>query len=105
MTGGILKRAHQPIASGGTMADLASLQGEIQGVLARTLNIDPPDPATDLLGTGVLDSLGIVELVAELEAHYAIHVPMETLELDEVRSVPAITALVTRLRGGAGTAS
>jgi len=82
------------------MIDQTLLQEEIAAVLAGTLHVDVPSAATDLLAGGLLDSLGIVELLAEVETRCGVRIPMERLELEDVRSVNAIAAFVTRLRNG-----
>ncbi len=54
----------------------------------------------DLLARGLIDSLGFVELVEEVQSRYALQV--EDLEITEQNfgSVDAIVAYVDRKRGG-----
>lgn len=51
---------------------------------------------TDLLAAGLIDSLGIMELVKFLEGRFGIAVGDEDLEPDNFRSIDAIAAFVAR---------
>ncbi len=65
------------------------------------LEIDVPSPDTDLLDTGRLDSVGVVELLLELEREFGVRVEMEDLELGHFRTLSSIAAFVaTRLNEG-----
>jgi D-alanine--poly(phosphoribitol) ligase subunit 2 len=70
-------------------------------ILRDTLGIEVPAADTDLIETGLLDSLAVVTLVAEIELLTGIQIPFETLDLDALRSVDAVSDLVARLEHGA----
>jgi D-alanine--poly(phosphoribitol) ligase subunit 2 len=53
-------------------------------------------PDVDLLETGLVDSIGLVELILELEERFGISLPMENLEIDDFRSVYRIADLIVR---------
>ena len=57
----------------------------------------PPGPDTDLIETGVLDSLAILDLVAFVETRYDLALPVEEFTPENFRNVRAIAALVQRL--------
>ncbi len=61
----------------------------------RTLNVIPAGDDHDLLESGMLDSLGIVELVLYAEQEHGVILDLETLDLDDIRSIASITELVT----------
>ncbi len=61
----------------------------------RTLNVVPASDDHDLLESGMLDSLGIVELVLYAEQEHGVILDLETLDLDDIRSIASITELVT----------
>jgi len=63
-------------------------------ILARELNLTVPAPDTPLLEAGLLDSLGVVDLVYRLEQRFGIAIPFDTLEPKDFRSVEALTTLV-----------
>jgi acyl carrier protein len=62
------------------------------------LHLDIPSPETDLFETGVLDSLGFVELMLHLEQEFGVKLTLEEVELDNFRSVERIAAFL--LNGG-----
>lgn len=53
-------------------------------------------PDIDLLETGLVDSIGLVELILELEERFGVTLPMEDLEIDDFRSVYRIADLIVR---------
>ena len=48
----------------------------------------------DVIEVGLLDSLGLVTLVAEMEQHFGVRIPFETLDIDQFRTVRSIATLV-----------
>jgi len=74
------------------------MSGDLEERLARTLaevlHVDVPSRETDLIRTGRLDSVGLVDLLLRLERQYGVHVDMEDLEIDQFRSLGTITAFV-----------
>lgn len=61
------------------------------------------DDARDLFGAGVLDSFGIIAVIAALEDELGVLVPDEELVPDNFWTLDAIAALVDRLGKGART--
>jgi D-alanine--poly(phosphoribitol) ligase subunit 2 len=51
----------------------------------------------DLFDTGLVDSIGLVELILELEDRFGIGLPMDNLEIDDLRTVRRIADLVLRV--------
>jgi acyl carrier protein len=86
-------------ASGASMADAyrGVSAAAVHEVFADALGVRVPDDDTDVIATGLLDSLGIAELLLTLEERFGITIDMATLDLDDVRSVRSITELVTDL--------
>jgi acyl carrier protein len=56
------------------------------------------DADTPLLEQGLLDSLGLMKLVAFLERHYEIVVPDEEMTPSNFRTLTAIRKLIERLQ-------
>jgi methoxymalonate biosynthesis acyl carrier protein len=79
---------------------LATVQAEITSLFTRDLNIEVPSPDTDLLETGRLDSVGMVELLVRLEERFGIRIPLENLEIDQFRSVATIAAFILAQSNG-----
>ena len=55
------------------------------------------DDDDELLGTGLMDSVGVLGLVTKLEESFDLQIEMEHLTEDNFRSVRAIADLVHRL--------
>ena len=69
---------------------------QLQGILRRDLNIEPPEPDVDLIETGQFDSLALVELLFAIEHELGIEIPADRLELDDLRSISSIASLTER---------
>jgi acyl carrier protein len=65
--------------------------------------IDDLEDGDSLLDTGVLDSMGVLELVAFLEERYQIEVPDEDLRPEYLDSVSRIVAYVRARRAARET--
>lgn len=58
------------------------------------------DRATPLFSSGIVDSFGVLELIAFLEDAFTINLDPSQHELEEFDTVEKILALVNRLRTG-----
>ena len=67
---------------------------ELGRVFAGRLHIEIPSPETDLIETGLLDSLRLVELLLYIESDLGWRLPIEDIDLDDLRSVRRIAALI-----------
>jgi acyl carrier protein len=72
--------------------------GRLRALFAAQLHLEPGDD-DDLLESGLLDSLRLVELLLHLEEEFALRVPLEEVELDDLRTLRRLAALVARRRG------
>ncbi len=70
------------------------LAKEIADVLRENLLVDVDSAEEDLLASGTLDSLTLVQLLVGLEQRFAITIPLERLEIDDFRSIISIAHLV-----------
>lgn len=61
--------------------------------------IETIDHDEDLLGAGVIDSHGLMQLVTFLRERYAVAVPDEALTPENFQTIAAIDAFVERERG------
>jgi acyl carrier protein len=66
----------------------------LRGTISRALGIPLPDLETDLVDTGVLDSLALVELLVAVEEEFGIRFAPEELEIERFRSAAALVQLV-----------
>ena len=53
----------------------------------------------DLLLSGILDSLGIADLLAFLESEYAIKIALEDVTVENFATISTMTAFVARTQG------
>jgi methoxymalonate biosynthesis acyl carrier protein len=74
-----------------------ALVAGIRSVLRDHLSVLVDSPDTNLLEAGLVDSIGLVELILQLEDRFGIGLPMESLELDDLRSINTIADLITRV--------
>jgi D-alanine--poly(phosphoribitol) ligase subunit 2 len=68
----------------------------IQMVLSEKLLVEIESPDTDLLKTGVLDSLTLVQLLLNLEERFGLKLPVDQLEIADLRSINSIARLIAR---------
>jgi acyl carrier protein len=66
----------------------------IARLLRETLGVEVPAPDTDLIETGLIDSLGLISLLAEIEREFGFELPLDTLEVDDFRTVARAAAYV-----------
>ena len=81
------------------------LEERLAETLAEVLHVDVPSRETDLIRTGRIDSVGLVDLLLRLERNYGVRVEMEDLEIDQIRSLGTITAFVAARMEAPSTAT
>ena len=57
------------------------------------------DSHEDLLGTGILDSIGMIKLISYLEKEFKIKVRSEDMNVENFMTVENISKFVSNLRG------
>ena len=79
------------------------VRGEIRAFIEENFLYMRPDlelaDDDELLGLGVIDSLGFVELVEEVQERYGIQVQDAEITEDNFGSVSALVAFIDRRRG------
>lgn len=83
------------------MADTKNLESQLVRLFAEKLNVEVPSVETDLIDTGLVDSLAFVEFLAQLEAGFSIHVSIEDLEIDRFRTISRIARFLATKNGKA----
>lgn len=63
-------------------------------LFADSLHIDAPPPDTDLFESGTLDSLQLVELLLQIERRFGVKIAVESIDLDNLRTLARIARLV-----------
>jgi acyl carrier protein len=80
------------------------LSGALCAFIDAMVSLDPSvavAPDTDLLLTGLVDSLGVVQIVAWMEAELGIDVEPTDVVLENFLTVDAMVGYVERRRSGA----
>lgn len=79
------------------MVDTLTQYQQILTIFETNLNLDVPSVETDLIGSGLLDSMGLVELLVSLEQQFSVNISLDKLELDHFRSIESIASLIATL--------
>jgi D-alanine--poly(phosphoribitol) ligase subunit 2 len=73
---------------------MTDYEDAIVRIYRETLDIEVGGLDVDVFEGGLLDSLGLVMLVAEIEERFGLRIPFETLEIDEFRTVRSLARVV-----------
>ena len=65
-------------------------------LFAGKLNLEVSSVDTDLMETGLLDSLALVELLAQLEETFGVSISTDDLEIENFRSIASIAWFVVQ---------
>jgi acyl carrier protein len=68
----------------------AEVVEQITELIRDRMSIDVPTPDTDLIDSGLLDSLALVMLITALEDAFACELPLDDFEIDHFRSAERI---------------
>jgi acyl carrier protein len=82
------------------MSVTAEVEKFIVSELSQGRDVRAIDPSENLLAKGIVDSHGVMELVAFLEERYGISVRDEDLTPENFESVARIEEFVTRRQDG-----
>lgn len=90
---------HSQVLPGGGPESLSTGPGTV--AIARTaaligdsLGIDVDDTATDLLASGIIDSLAFVSLLLAIEREFGISIDVDRLDLSDFQSVERIARFI-----------
>jgi D-alanine--poly(phosphoribitol) ligase subunit 2 len=75
--------------------DQAQLVERIGGIMREVLSVEAPSPQTDLIEAGLLDSLALVSLIAEIESEFGFQLPLEDVDVDDFRTIERIAGVVS----------
>jgi acyl carrier protein len=81
-----------------------ALEEQVAGLVRDVLQVDVASHDDDLLATGMLDSLAIVNLIAELEGVLGHELMLDEFDIDDFRTVDRIATFVAASRPAAGAA-
>jgi acyl carrier protein len=80
------------------------LEQQIAGLLRDVLQIEVTSSDDDLIAGGMLDSLGVVTLIAELEVDLGYELLLDEFDIESFRTVRRIAAFVIDSRQTQGAA-
>jgi D-alanine--poly(phosphoribitol) ligase subunit 2 len=63
---------------------------QIMDLIRNRLSVEVPAANTDLIASGLLDSLALVTLITALEEAFACELPLDDFDLERFRSVERI---------------
>jgi D-alanine--poly(phosphoribitol) ligase subunit 2 len=75
---------------------LDKLQQEISDIFAGRFETKLDSLDVDLLESGIVDSVRIVELVLEIEQRFGVSLPFEELEIEDFRTVSRLAERIAR---------
>jgi acyl carrier protein len=76
---------------------VTTTETRITAIFAEVLDTELPFPDSDLIAGGVLDSLGLVTLLFEIEQVFGVRLPLESLDIETLRTVEKIADVVDQL--------
>jgi D-alanine--poly(phosphoribitol) ligase subunit 2 len=72
------------------------LQQQIAEIFAGRFETKLDSDDIDLLESGIVDSVKIVELVLEIEQRFGVSLPFEELEIEDFRTLPRLAERIAR---------
>jgi len=78
----------------------APLRDRIASIFSDKLHIEVASSETDLMQSGLLDSLALVELLFHIEQELGIKITLESLELENFRSIASIAEFIAARNNG-----
>lgn len=73
------------------------IRTDVMSIVCKTLTLESIEYEKDLIDSGLLDSLTLVQLMVALEEGFNIRIEPEDLDFDDYRSVRSMTEMITRL--------
>jgi len=76
------------------MSDLNGVAQRLAALFLERFHIEVPSADTDLLATGMLDSMQLVELLLELEQRFGLRIAIDSIDVDDLRTLARIARVV-----------
>ena len=76
------------------MTDVNALIERLGALFVETFHIEVPTADTDLLQTGILDSLQFVELLFQLERRFDLRLALDDIDLEDLRTLGRIARVI-----------
>jgi len=79
------------------MTQTMTLTDQVVELIRDVLQVEVPEPDSDLVAEGLIDSLALVSLITEVEHEFGIRLPIGEFDLGRFRSAAQIAALVAEI--------
>jgi len=66
----------------------------LRALMLEHLHVEVPSADTDLLDSGLLDSLQLVDLLLLIEEHFGRRISIETIDLEDLRTLTRLARLL-----------
>lgn len=73
------------------------IKRRVSEIVSETLVVDPVDEQVDLFEEGLLDSLGLINLMMALEDEFGINIPAEELRIEDYQSIHSMSEMINRI--------
>ena len=80
------------------MLERTSLHQRLMRLVAEKMHRELPSIDTELLDSGLIDSLALVDLLMHIETEFGVRIALDNLELDKFRSIATIAELIAEQR-------
>src|SRR5207302_10275743 len=87
-------RARCSLKARGRMSDRRVTLERLGALFLQHFHVEVPSPDTDLLETGMLDSLQLVDLLLLIEEEFGQRISLQAIELDDLRTLARLAELV-----------
>jgi acyl carrier protein len=76
------------------MATALSTLHRVRLLVLTALDVQVPSDTLDMIESGLIDSLALVTLIAEIEGEFQIDLPLHDLDIELFRSIEKIAAFL-----------
>ena len=83
------------------MTTQSAILNQLNAGFAELFRVEVPSADTDLIEEGILDSFQLVELLVYLDEHFGVRIPLEELEIEDLRTLGRLAHLVAVERAAA----
>jgi acyl carrier protein len=70
------------------------ITARIQRIFEQSFDIRAPAPQTDIIDAALIDSVALVAFLFEIEKQFGMAIPLESLQVDDFRTIESIARLV-----------
>ncbi len=79
------------------MNALINIHGRVSNIVRDSLTVENIEVEQDLIESGLLDSLALVQLMMALEDGFDITISPEELDIEDYRSIKAMSRMIARV--------